>query len=161
MLEKIVDSVEEFFLKIFEKLGLKFFTDYYREHKEGMRYLVFGGLTTVVNIVVFELFYKLVLNSTTISNVVAWILAVIFAYFTNKYFVFFSKSEGKKDFLREIISFFGARVITLVIETIILKICIDYMGFNTLLMKIISNIIVIILNFIFSKIFIFKKGNKK
>lgn len=153
MLGKIVDSVEEFFLKLFEKIGLKFFTDYYREHKEGMRYLVFGALSTVVNFVVYD-FINL---STTIRNVIAWVVAVMFAYITNKAFVFFTKAKDIKDLIREIISFFGARVITLVIETIFLYIFIDKFGFNDNLMKIISSIFVIILNFIFSKLFIFKK----
>ncbi len=157
MLGKIVDSVEEFFLKLFEKIGLKFFTDYYREHKEGMRYLVFGALSTLVNIFVFTLAYDFVNLSTTISNVIAWIVAVIFAYITNKFFVFFTKAKDIKDLIREIAAFFGARVFTLVVETIFLNIFIDKLGFNSILMKIISNILVIILNFIFSKLFIFKK----
>lgn len=161
MIGKLIDTLEEFFLNLFEKIGLKFFTKYYREHKEGMRYLVFGGLTTIVNIIVFTLTHDIFDLSTTISNIIAWILAVIFAYITNKFFVFYTKAKDKKDLVREICSFFGARVFTLVLETIFLNIFIDTLGFNSILMKIISNIIVIILNFIFSKIFIFKKENKQ
>lgn len=161
MIGKLIDKVEEFFLNLFEKIGLKFFTKYYREHKEGMRYLVFGGLTTIVNIIVFTLTHDILDLTTTISNIIAWVLAVIFAYITNKFFVFYTKAKDKKDLVREIGSFFGARVFTLVLETIFLNIFIDTLGFNSILMKIISNIIVIILNFIFSKIFIFKKENKQ
>lgn len=161
MIGKLIDTIEEFFLNLFEKIGLKFFTKYYREHKEGMRYLVFGGLTTIVNIIIFTLTHDLIDLSTTISNIIAWIIAVIFAYLTNKFFVFRTKAKDKKDLVREFSSFFGARVVTLVIETIFLNIFIDILGFNSILMKVISNIIVIILNFIFSKIFIFKKENKQ
>ncbi|MBP3596583.1 MAG: GtrA family protein [Clostridia bacterium] len=161
MMGKIIDAVEEFFLNLFEKIGLKFFTKYYRDHKEGMRYLVFGGLTTIVNIIIFTLVHDLFNLSTTFSNVIAWIVAVIFAYITNKFFVFYTKAKDFKDLAREISSFFSARIFTLVIETIFLNIFIDNLGFNSIFMKVISNIIVIILNFVFSKIFIFKKENKQ
>ncbi len=160
MMCKFVDIVEEFFLKIFEKIGLKKITDWYRLHKEGMRYLVFGGLSTVVNILIFMFFQNLIGFSTTISNIIAWIVAVLFAYITNKLFVFYSESNNIINLLKEIASFLGARIFTLIIETIYLNITIDYFNFNSILMKIISNIIVIILNFIFSKIFIFKNNSK-
>lgn len=157
---KIVDVVEEFFLNLFEKIGLKKFTEWYREHKEGMRYLVFGGFTTVVNIIVFYICQSGFKLSTIISNIIAWIIAVFFAYITNKWCVFYSEAEDIKALFKEISSFFGARVFTLVIETIFLKITIDLIGMNSILMKIISNIIVIVLNFIFSKLFIFKNKSE-
>ena len=82
----LVDKVEEFFLKIFEKIGLKGLADWYRKHQEGMRYLVFGALSTVVNIVSYTIFAVLILkgveNETlrvNISEIVAFITAVIFA----------------------------------------------------------------------------------
>lgn len=153
----IIDKIEEFFLKIADKIGLKKLADWYRAHKEGMRYLVFGALSTVLNIVVFAICAKLARLSTTISNTIAWIAAVLFAYVTNKIYVFNSKTTGIKDLVREILSFFGARIATLVLETAFLWVVIDKLGFNDIFMKIISNIIVIILNFVFSKIFIFKK----
>ena len=154
----IVDKIEEFFLQIAEKIGLKKLANLYREHREGMRYLIFGALSTVINIVVFAICSKIVNLSTTVSNVIAWIIAVLCAYVTNKLWVFNSKNNGNKEFIREIISFYGARVVTLALETAFLWIVIDKIGFNEILMKIISNIIVIILNYIFSKIFIFKKN---
>ena len=155
----MIDKIEEFGLKILEKIKLKVLADWYREHREGMRYLIFGALSTIVNIVVFEICFKIKL-STTISNCMAWIVAVIFAYITNKIWVFCSKTDSKMDLLREIGSFFGARVFTLIFETIFLIIVIDKLHFNTMLMKIVSNILVILMNFVFSKIFIFKKkGN--
>lgn len=156
---KIVDVIEEFFLKIFEKIGFKKFTEFYRNHKEGMRYLVFGAFTTVVNIVVFEICKNLWDMPTTISNIIAWILAVFFAYLTNKWFVFYSKAENLKKLFAEVGYFFVARIFTLVVETVFLYVTIDYYELNSILMKIISNILVIILNFILSKLFIFKKNN--
>ena len=154
----IIDKLENFFLKIIEKIGLKKIADLYRKHIEAMRYLVFGALTTVINIMIFAICSKVINLSTAVSNVIAWIIAVLFAYVTNKLWVFNSKNNGNKELLREIVSFYGARVLTLVLETAFLWIVIDKMGFNEILMKIISNIIVIILNYIFSKVFIFKKN---
>ena len=153
----IIDKIEEFFLKIAEKIGLKKLADWYREHREGMRYLVFGVLSTIINIVVFAICERMLHLSTIISNVIAWIIAVLFAYITNKLYVFDSKTTKKQELAKEIISFFSARIFTLVIETIFLKIVIDKLGFNEILMKIISNVIVIVLNYVFSKIFIFKE----
>ena len=152
----IIDIIEEFGLKILEKIGLKKLAEIYRKHQEGMRYLVFGALSTVINIVVFAICSKTANLSTTISNTIAWIVAVLFAYITNKIYVFNSKTTKIKELTKEIISFFSARIVTLVLETAFLWVVIDKLGFNEILMKIISNIIVIILNFIFSKIFIFK-----
>lgn len=153
----IIDKIEEICLKILEKIGLKKIADFYKEHQEGMRYLVFGALTTIVNIAIFILFSKMFNLSTTISNIIAWILAVIFAYITNKIWVFKAKKNSFKELFFEIVYFFLARVFTLVLETIILVIFIDKFHFNSFIMKIISNIIVIIVNFILSKILIFKR----
>lgn len=162
--QKTVDTTEGFFLNIFKKIGLKKLVDWYLSHQEGMRYLVFGALSTVINIVVFAIFSNILKNSshitselvTTISNIIAWIFAVLFAYITNKLSVFNSKTNSYKDLIKEILYFFGARVFTLIIETIFLNIFINQLHFNEILMKVFSNIIVIIINFILSKILIFK-----
>lgn len=161
----LVDKVEEFFLKIFEKIGLKFFANWYREHKEGMRYLVFGALATVVNIISYAVFAVLILRGieneslrVNISEIIAFILSVIFAYITNKLYVFNSKTTGFKDLLREITSFFSCRIFTEVISILMMNSAV-WFSINDIFMKVVSNIVVIILNFVFSKILIFK--NKK
>lgn len=153
----IIDKIEEFGLKILEKIGLKKIANFYEDHIEGMRYLIFGALSTVINILAFIICSKLFNMSVTISNVIAWIIAVLFAYITNKICVFKSKTDNNKQLAREVVYFFIARIITLILETIFLNITIEKLHFNEVLMKIISNIIVIILNFVFSKIIIFKK----
>lgn len=163
--QKVVDSVEGFFLGIFKKIGLGKLVDWYMSHQEGMRYLVFGALSTVINIVVFIIFSNIFKNCSnlnsesvvTISNIIAWIIAVLFAYVTNKLSVFNSKTNSFKELFKEILYFFGARVFTLIIETVFLNIFINTLHFNEILMKIFSNIIVIIINFILSKLIIFKK----
>ena len=93
----IVDKIEKFFLKLAEKIGLKKFAELYREHIEGMRYLIFGALSTVINFFVFEICVKGLNFSTALSNIIAWVVAVIFAYLTNKLYVFDSKPININD----------------------------------------------------------------
>lgn len=156
ILQNLTDSIENFFLKIFNKIGLKKFVLWYVKHQEGMRYLIFGGVSTIINIIVF-----MILNyfgtSTLISNFIAWIISIIFGYVTNKMCVFYSITSSKRKLLQEATSFLGCRIFTLIIDEIYMYITIDILNLNSLLMKIISNIIVIFLNFVFSKIWIFKK----
>ena len=98
--------------------------------------------------------------SNAISNAIAWVAAAVFAYFTNKFFVFASKVDTKKALFREVVSFFSCRLFTLVIDEAIMIITVDKLHWNELLMKIIANIVVIVLNYIFSKILIFAKKDK-
>ena len=155
----MIDKIEEFGLKILELIKLKKLADWYRAHREGMRYLIFGGLTTLVNIIAYSILYYIFGISNATSNVIAWIIGATFAYITNKLYVFNSKVANNKELLREILYFYGCRFFTLIIDEGIMIITVDKWKWNALLMKIIANIIVIILNFIFSKIIIFK--NKK
>ena len=157
----MIDKLEEFCLKILEKIHLKKLADWYRKHQEGMRYLIFGALTTIVNIASYAVLYYPFRISNATSNVLAWIIAATFAYITNKLYVFNSKVNTKTELLKEIIYFYGCRLLTLAIDEGIMIVAVDKLGWNALLMKIIANIIVIILNFIFSKILIFKKQDKK
>ena len=158
---KFLESIENFFLNILDKIKLKFLSDIYRNHLEGMRYLVFGALATAVNIGVYSIGLYGFNISNAVSNVIAWITAAVFAYLTNKYFVFDSKVNTTKELVREIISFFGCRLLTLAVDQAIMIITVDKLHLNGFLMKVIANIVVIILNFVFSKILIFKKDDKK
>lgn len=159
ILQKVTDVTEGFFLDIFEAIGLAGFVDWYIKKTEAMRYLVFGALATVVNIAVFALF-NAVGAATLVSNTIAWIISVLFAYITNKYCVFESKTTSAKDLLREFISFVVARLATFGIETLMMLVTIDFWHWNALVMKVIANIVVIILNFVFSKLFIFKNKSE-
>ena len=161
----IIDKLEEFGLKILEKIGLKKLADLYRNHKEAMRYLIFGALTTIVNILTYFIFAKVILtpigNDTlkvNISEIIAFIAGVIFAYITNKLYVFNSKTNSIKELTREIASFFSCRIFTEIISILMMNMAVTF-KINDVFMKVVSNIVVIILNFVFSKILIFK--NKK
>ncbi|MBR6137824.1 MAG: GtrA family protein [Bacilli bacterium] len=131
-------------------------TAWYHKYKEGILYLFFGGCTTLVNIISFAIL-RLFKIDVYISNGIAWILAVLFAFVTNKIFVFESKGKTKKETLREMISFFGFRVLSLLFDMAIMYLLIDIIHGNEIVAKVVSNVVVIILNYIFSKVFIFKK----
>lgn len=157
----MIDKLEDFCLKILEKIYLKKLADWYRKHKEGMRYLIFGALTTILNIIAYAVLYYLFHISNAVSNILAWIIGATFAYITNKLYVFNSKVNTKTELLKEIVYFYGCRLLTLVVDEGIMIVTVDKFCWNGILMKIIANIIVIILNFIFSKILIFKNNQKE
>jgi len=126
----------------------------YKKYKMPILYLIFGGLTTLVNIFVYFICYDISNLSNVLSNIIAWLIAVIFAFITNKIYVFESKS---KSIFYELTTFFACRLATGVIDLGIMYLTVDILKCNGLLMKIISNVIVIILNFVFSKLIVFKK----
>ena len=129
------------------------------KYREVISYLFFGVLTTVVNYAVYLLAAPF-FNTTTIPTAIAWVLAVIFAYVTNRIFVFHSQAKGSKALLREILTFFGARVLSGILDVGFMWVFADYLGFNDKLMKLISNVFVVIFNYIASKLIIFRKSGK-
>ena len=131
-------------------------TSWYNKYSEILLYLFFGGLTTLINIVSFFVLRLLDVN-IYVSNIMAWVLAVLFAFITNKFFVFNSKGKSKKENVRELVSFFGFRVLSLGIDMGVMYVLINLLSSGELLAKVIANIVVIITNYIFSKVFIFKK----
>ena len=163
----MIDKIEEVALKILEKIGLKKLADWYRKHQEGLRYLIFGALTTIVNIIVYIIFAKGILRGignedirVNISEIVAFIAGVIFAYITNKKYVFKSETKNIKELIREMVSFTGCRIFTEIISILMMNMAV-WFNINDVIMKVVANIVVIILNFVFSKLIIFKgKKNK-
>ena len=139
---------------------LKTFATLVKKYKAPILYLFFGGVTTVINIAVYNLLYYVVGMSNDLSNIISWIITVAAAYITNKLWVFESRGTGKKVLLREITSFFGCRAATGVMDFAIMHIGVDIMSYPAFWLKIISNVIVIILNYVASKLIIFKKGDK-
>lgn len=159
---RIYEAIENFGLLILEKIKLNFLANFYREHLEGMRYLVFGALATIVNILSYVICSKLIFNfleesiNVNLSEIIAFIVALIFAYFSNKICVFQSKTNSGKELIKEMVSFTSCRLITEAISIGLMNLAV-IIKFNDVIMKIIANIVVIILNFVFSKLLIFKK----
>ena len=128
----------------------------YSKYKSLILYMFFGICTTAVNIVSFWLMAHLLNFGTVFSSIVAWIASVIFAYLTNRRWVFGSKVRGARSIFLEVYSFFACRFATGVLDCFLMFLFVDIFGLNDIIIKILSNIIVIILNYIASKIFIFK-----
>ena len=122
-------------------------------------YGIFGVLTTIINIVTYALCYDMFNISNVVSNIIAWILSVLFAFITNKIWVFESKCFDFKIFIKELWNFIVCRLATGALDLGIMYVGVDLLKGPALILKIASNIIVIILNYVMSKLFVFKKGS--
>ena len=129
---------------------------WYNKIKEILWYGFFGVLTTLVNIISFYFLEKTGMN-VYINNFIAWFLSVLFAFVTNKLYVFNSKSLDKKTVTKEVLSFFFFRILSLGIDMLGMYICISLIALSNMVSKVIMNVIVIIANYIFSKLFVFQK----
>lgn len=125
-----------------------------RFEKEVVMYVIFGVLTTAVNFVTYLLFARVFNIHYLISNVLAWFLSVLFAYITNKIWVFESKNP---NILKEMSLFFGGRIFSGVVDTALMYLLIDVLVVSDVISKIIIQVIVVILNYVISKLIVFKK----
>ena len=124
---------------------------------ELVAYLFAGIATTVVNYLVYFLATRLLGMSVMAGTWTAWAIAVVFAYAVNKAFVFHTHCDSLAALAREAVSFVAMRLASLGMETVIMYVTVEVLGLNDLVMKLVTNLVVIILNYIFSKLFIFKK----
>ncbi|MEI5992937.1 GtrA family protein [Candidatus Enterococcus mansonii] len=131
--------------------------DLYKKYKEVLAYLFFGVATTIVNITMFFVCKDLLGIDYKVSNTIGWFLSVLFAFFTNKYFVFSSKHEGFGAFIKEMLLFYWYRVLSFVIDMAMMVIMIEIMHITDFWAKMITQVAVVVLNYFFSKFFIFKK----
>lgn len=131
----------------------------YHKNEEIWNYLIVGGLTTVISLLVYYICVYTFLDANKaielqIANIISWIISVLFAYVTNRIFVFKSK---EKNILKEATSFIGSRIVTLLLDMLTMFILVTLLHGNDKIGKIISQIIVIVGNYIISKLFVFKK----
>ncbi|MBQ6546670.1 MAG: GtrA family protein [Bacilli bacterium] len=136
-------------------------TELYKKYKEIINYVIVGGCTTVVSIASFYIVRFFILTKDNqlhiqIATIISWILAVLFAFFANKKYVFESKKKGK-GLLLEMIKFFLSRLTTLLIEMISMWILTSPLSINDRIAKILVQFIILVLNYLFSKLFVFKK----
>lgn len=129
--------------------------------KEIIAYLFFGALTTLINIISYGICNIILEISIFTSNVIAWLLSVLFAYITNRKFVFRSTKRDTQSIGKECISFFLGRLSTGIFDTLFMVITVSILSCPNLVMKVSSNIIVIILNYVISKLIIFKSPPTK
>ena len=128
-------------------------------NRETITYIVFGVLTTAVNYVTYYLLYKFTALDAIIYNNIAWAVSVLFAFITNKLFVFESKSWKFPTVLKEFFPFVGARILSLLLEEAFLLLTVKVIGMHELIAKIIISVVVVIVNYFASKFIIFR--NKK
>lgn len=127
------------------------------QYWEVLSYLIFGVLTTVVNYCVYLPVYNILGLSASVSNVIAWVVAVAFAYLTNKPFVFRSHDWSAKTVIPELTKFVGCRVASGAAETLILLVSVDILQWNGNIWKLVTSVLVVVLNYIASKLVVFKK----
>ena len=128
-----------------------------KKYKFIILYGIFGVLTTIVNIATYGILYRCFDVSNIVSNIIAWVMSVLFAFVTNKLWVFESKSFNFSLFIKELGSFTVCRLATGVLDLGIMFLGVDLLEGPAMILKVVSNIIVIILNYVMSKFFVFKK----
>ncbi|MGX6492429.1 GtrA family protein [Weissella cibaria] len=131
-----------------------------RKNMSIISYIFFGGLTTLVSLGSYSFFIIFFHMNYQISNILSWVLSVTFAYFTNKYFVFKSKTTSSHESLKQMFSFFSARVSTLLLEMLILWVGITLLHGNEYVWKLIDQIIILVANYAASKVIFNKKLTK-
>ena len=128
-----------------------------RKYRDVLSYLVFGVLTTVVNYLIYLPAFNFCGLSAAVSNMIAWVGAVIFAFLTNKPFVFHSHDWSAKTVIPELTKFVSCRLASGVLETVILLLTVDCLHWNGNLWKLVTQVLVIIINYVGSKLLVFRK----
>ena len=129
----------------------------FRKYYDILAYLVFGVLTTVVNYLVYLPCYNILGMKAVVSNILAWVAAVAFAYVTNKPFVFRSYDWSAKTVVPELSKFVGCRVASGAAESVIIFLAVDLFGWNGNVWKLLTSVLVVVLNYIGSKLLVFRK----
>lgn len=136
---------------------MQFLKSLLHKYWDVITYLFFGVLTTVVNYLVYLPVYNLLGLSAALSNAIAWAVAVVFAYVTNKPFVFKSNDWSMKTVIPELGKFVGCRVASGAAETLILLVSVDILGWNGNVWKLVTSVLVVVLNYFASKFLVFRK----
>lgn len=137
--------------------------DLIKKYEEIIRYLIIGVLTTLVSLLVYYILIYTTFDPNKaielqITNIISWIAAVTFAYFTNRKYVFMKEKEAT---LKEALSFYMSRVSTLLIDMILMYLFVTVLHYNDKIIKLIVQVVVIVLNYVFSKFIVFKKDENK
>lgn len=152
-----MNDKKDIFDKIMSLPVLRIFEPFYKRYKDILLYIFFGGLTTVISFFSFWLFCDMFHIHELISNTFSWVLSVTFAFFTNRTWVFHAPTKTKKEFFAQAAEFYGGRVLTYLFEEAALLVFVTWLSFNELLIKLIATIGVLILNYVISKLFVFRK----
>ena len=132
--------------------------DLIQKYYDILAYLFFGVLTTVLNYIIYLPCYNVLHLSASVSNVIAWVFAVVFAYLTNKPFVFRSYDWSAQTVIPEFTKFVGGRIASGVMETAIIFLTVDLLRWDGNIMKLLTSVLVVVLNYVASKLFVFRKN---
>lgn len=137
---------------------MKKISNLFKKYQEMIMYLIFGVLTTIVSLVTYFILTNTFLDPKDsimlqVANIVAWIISVLFAYVTNRKYVFNSHGSILKEFLKFTIS----RVFSLIVDMLMMFVFVSVLKYNDGVIKLISQVVIIILNYVFSKVFVFKR----
>ena len=132
----------------------------FQKYKEIILYCFFGFCTFLVSMATYALCYRVLGMNVLVANVISWIFAVLFAFFTNRKWVFNGDSDGG-GLLRQMASFFGGRLFTLGVEELILAVFVSWLKFDGVVVKVVAQVVVIVLNYFISKFWVFKKPASK
>ena len=148
---------EDIFDRIMGLPGLRILKPWYSKHKEVLLYLFFGGLAVFLNLGLFVFFTKNLGWGDLFANVIDWVICVLFQFITNKTWVFDAGTDSTKGLVAQLAGFFGGRLLTLLLEELILGIFIVSLHWNRFGVKLAAQIFVIVSNYVISKFFVFKK----
>ena len=129
----------------------------FKQYREPILYIVFGGLTTIVSFVSYWILVDVCRIHYMVSTVLSWVISVSFAYVTNRRWVFESRASGTKAVIREMLSFFACRIASGLMETGMMFVGVDLLRANDKIVKLIANIFVILANYVLSKAIVFRK----
>lgn len=152
MLDRLISQI----LKIFPKLA----RDFYYKHESVMLYLIVGAMTTAVSLIT-QYIPLLMGFPTEVNTTVSWICAVTFAFFTNKVWVFKNESKTKSDWIKQAAAFYGGRLTTYFLELAFMSFTVRVLMQNEYLMKLIAQVFILIINYLFSKLVVFAKKREK
>lgn len=133
--------------------------DLYKKHEEGINYLIFGFLAFVLNYILYFLFADAMQMHYMAATGLSWVLTVVFAYWTNRTFVFKSQNKDTGSVVKEFVSFIGARIATEVLELVLMYVMVDLLSINDKISKLVCQVLVIVANYVLSKIWIFKDNS--
>ncbi len=152
----------DLFDRLFHLPPLRRLEPWLTSHREGLLYLLFGGLTTLVSFLSFYILEALLrLDATFVANPISWLLAVAFAYLTNRTWVFRSRAVGASAVALEVLSFYASRVVSFLFEEGVLLLFVTVLTLPALPVKIVASVLVVILNYVLSKLLVFRKKKEE
>lgn len=156
MAETNKEKKKDIFDRMMSLPVLNIFEPFYKKHKEVLMYLLFGGLAFFLNLGLFFLLDKTGMNAL-LNNCICWVVCVLFQFFTNRTWIFDAEVDSREGFFKQMGSFFAGRLFTLVVEVVILAVFITLLHLPSMPVKLFAQVVVIVLNYIISKLIVFKK----